>query len=227
VEKTIVSWSGGKDSAYALYKIMESNQLQISGLLTIISDKFRRSSMHGIRSELIQLQTDVLGIPLKKVALPEDCSNRDYAEIMTKTLEEYKNQGIKSMVFADIFLEDVRKYREENLKTAGFKGHWPLWKQESSKIARKFLIEGFKAITVCVDGEKLDRSFVGRKLDHKFLNELPQDVDPCGENGEYHTFVWDGPIFDHPIQVEKGEVIQRKIGDKTFYYCDIFEKSYN
>lgn len=142
MEKTIVSWSGGKDSAYTIHKIKEENRLQISGLLTKVSEKYNRSSMHGVRSELILMQANALGIPLKKVALPADCSNRDYAKIMTETLKEYKKQGIESMVFADIFLEDVRKYREENLKTAGFKGHWPLWKRGSYEIVSEFLDKG-------------------------------------------------------------------------------------
>ncbi len=224
MEKTIVSWSGGKDSAYALYKVKEEGKFRICGLLTTLSKKYGRSSMHGIRSGLIKQQTRSLGIPLNKIFLPHDCSNRDYGKIMQKTLEEYKNQGIESMVFADIFLEEVRNYREENLKAAGFKGYWPLWKEESYKILRKFLNKGFKATVVCVDAEKLGRSFAGKELDYKFLNDLPPDIDPCGENGEYHTFVWDGPIFSRPIQFKKGEIVKRKIGEKTFYYCDIIDK---
>lgn len=224
MEKTIISWSGGKDSAYALYKVKEEGKLRISGLLTTLSKKYGRSSMHGIRSELIELQANALGIRLEKIFLPPNCSNGDYEKIMQRTLKRYKNQGLESIVFADIFLEEVRNYREGNLKTAGFKGHWPLWKEGSNKILRRFLNNGFKATVVCVDGEKLGRSFAGRKLDRKFLNELPPDIDPGGENGEYHTFVWDGPIFNRPIQFKKGEIVERKIGGKTFYYCDIIEK---
>lgn len=220
MERVIVSWSGGKDSAYALRKIEEKERPHAEELLTTIST-YNRSSIHGIRKELIGRQAEELGISLKQVTLPEDCSDQDYEEIMSQVMDGYKERGIKSFVFADVSLEEVRDYREKNLSSAGFKGYWPLWGKDTSEVVRNFLREGFEATVVAVDGNKLDKSLAGRELDQEFLDELPSDVDDCGENGEYHTFVRNGPIFSNPIKVKKGELVERKAEGNLFYYRDL------
>lgn len=193
--------------------------------MTTISEEYKRSSVHGIRYGLIEKQSKEVGVPLEKVWLPEGCSNHDYEKIMTQAMKEYEDRGVEIVAFADIFLEDVRKYREDNLSSTDLEGYWPLWGLDSSKVVSDFLKKGFKATVVCSDGEKLGRAFAGRGLDQKFLDDLPEDVDPCGENGEYHTFVWDGPVFKNPIQIERGEVVEREIDGSLFCYCDILSKT--
>jgi uncharacterized protein (TIGR00290 family) len=218
MENVLVSWSGGKDSAMALYEIIRSKNYQISALLTTATEDYDRISMHGVRRILLERQAAVLGFPLEKVLIPKNASNDEYESNMGQVLAKYKQAGISSVVFGDIFLEDLRKYREDNLAKLDLQGIFPLWKKDTQELARSFIGLGFKAITTCVDTQTLGSQFVGRKIDEQFLSELPASADACGENGEYHSFVYDGPIFKEKIAFSMGEVVLR---DKRFCFCDL------
>ena len=208
--KVIFNWSGGKDSAFCLHKILQSGEYDVMCLLTSISSQYKRVSMHGVRVELMEEQAKQLGIPLVKLEIPENPSMEDYERVLTKQLTQLVPQGAIGSVFGDIFLEDLRKYREKQLATIGLKGIFPLWKIPTDKLVRDFIDAGFKTIVTCVNEKYLDKSFAGRVIDHQFLKDLPPNVDPCGENGEFHTFVFDGPLFKEPIPIELGEVVYRK-----------------
>lgn len=217
-EKILFTWSGGKDSAIALYELRKTKKYRISALLTTITSDYDRISMHGVRRILLERQAESLGYHLEKVYISKNSSDEEYASKMKEALEKYKSMGISSVAFGDIFLEDVRKYREERLSTIGMKAMFPLWKKNTTKLARKFIKLGFKAVVVCVDTSVLSKTFVGRTFDEQFLSELPSAVDPCGENGEFHTFVYDGPNFRKRISHTIGDVVLR---EKRFYYCDL------
>ena len=225
--KTIFNWSGGKDSSLALYNILKDDQFEIFGLLTSINSAFRRVSMHGVREELLDEQASRLKLPLYKLQLPEQPSMDEYNGEMSKMMQGLRNKGFTHSVFGDIFLEDLKKYREEKLEKAGFKAVFPIWKRDTTELVHEFIELGFKTILVCVKAELLDESFAGRIIDKQFLNDLPAGVDPCGENGEFHTFVFDGPIFDHPIDIEIGEKVFKEYkspessGNMGFWFCDI------
>ena len=195
MENVLVSWSGGKDSAIALYEILKSQNYQISALLTTLTEGYDRISMHGVRRILLERQVASLGFPLEKVFISKDASNEEYETNMGSVLTRYMEAGVTSVVFGDIFLEDLRKYREDKLATLGLHGIFPIWQRDTHELARSLTVLGFKAITTCVDTHTLGRQFVGRVIDKQFLSELPSTVDPCGENGEYHSFVSEGPIF--------------------------------
>ncbi len=201
------NWSGGKDSTLALYKILQDKQFEIRYLLTTLNEEADRISMHGVRSELLIAQAEALGIPAKKVHLPASSDIQAYEAVMNAAINELKSEGIRDCIFGDIFLEDLRKYREQKLQEVSISAHFPLWKQDTNELVREFIDLGFKTIVVCVDGSKLSEEFVGRVIDHQFLADLPENVDPCGENGEFHTFVFDGPIFKKPISFETGEKV--------------------
>jgi uncharacterized protein (TIGR00290 family) len=209
-EKAIFNWSGGKDSALALYKIQQTNEFDISCLLTNISERYQRISMHGVRVELLETQAKSIGIPLVKMEIPDMPSMEVYEETMREALINLKKEGITSAIFGDILLEDLRIYRENQLTEVNIKAVFPLWKQSTEMLIHEFLDFGFKTITTCVNEKFLDKSFVGRVIDAEFLKDLPAHVDPCGENGEFHTFVFDGPNFSTPISFEKGGVVLRK-----------------
>lgn len=214
----IFSWSGGKDSALALYELLKAGNYEISSLLTTITEDYDRTSLHGVRRILIERQANSLGFPLEKVFISKDISSEEYETKMREVLTKYLADGISSVVFGDIFLEDVRKYREDNLSKIGLKGIFPIWKKDTTELARIFIGLGFKAVTTCVDSNFLNKAFVGRAFNEKFLTELPPEVDPCGENGEFHSFVYDGPIFRERILYTPGEIVLR---DNRFYYCDL------
>jgi uncharacterized protein (TIGR00290 family) len=216
--KAILSWSGGKDSALALYEIQQAGDYEIKALLTTITEAYDRSSMHGIRRILIEQQADALGIPLERVLLSPVSSNEEYDSRMREFLERHKREGVSAVVFGDIFLEDVRKYREERLASVGMKGIFPLWGRDTTELARTFTQLGFKAVITCVDTEQLDRSYAGRAFDDEMLASLPTGVDPCGENGELHSFVYDGPIFKRAVPHTTGEVVLR---DDRFMFADL------
>ncbi len=217
-EKVLLTWSGGKDSAMALYELETADGYEIAALLTTVTEDYDRISMHGVRATLLEQQAQSLRLPLEKVYITKDASNEEYEEKMRDKLTQYRGQGVFSVVFGDIFLEDVRKYREGNLAEIGMKGVFPLWKRDTNELAHTFVDLGFKAVITCVDSNVLDRGFVGRVFDGQFLSELPGAVDPCGENGEFHSFVYDGPIFRERIAHRKGKVVLR---DSRFYYCDL------
>jgi uncharacterized protein (TIGR00290 family) len=218
VEKVLFTWSGGKDSAAALYEIQKSHGYEISALLTTVTEGYDRISMHGVRNILLEQQAKSLGIPLEKVYITKNASDDEYESKMRDKLMDYKNRGVLSVVFGDIFLEDLRKYREENLAKIDMKGIFPIWERDTAELAHTFIDLGFKAVITCVDSEVLDKDFVGRDFDKQFLSEPPSAVDPCGENGEFHSFVYDGPIFRQTILYKKGDIVLR---DNRYYFCDL------
>jgi uncharacterized protein (TIGR00290 family) len=218
MEKVLVSWSGGKDSAIALHEIIISQEYAISALLTTLTEDYDRISIHGVRRVLLEQQAATLGFPLEKVFIPKDSSNEEYEARMGQVLARYKNSGITAVVFGDIFLDDLRKYREEKLAGLAMKGIFPIWKRDTHELAYSLIPLGFKAITTCVDTQVLGHQFVGRIIDKQFLDELPPGVDACGENGEYHSFVYDGPIFKEPVCCTVGKIVLR---ENRFCYCDL------
>ena len=218
VEKIILTWSGGKDSALTLYELLKKQEYEIAALLTTVTEGYDRISMHGVQRILLEEQAESIGLPLEIIYITQNSSNEEYEARMKEKLMHYKSRGVESVAFGDIFLEDLRSYREENLSKVGMKGVFPLWKRDTAELARTFIELGFRAIVTCVDSDVLDGSFAGRVLDNQFLSDLPSEVDPCGENGEFHSFVYDGPIFRERIGYRKGEVILR---DNRFYYCDL------
>ncbi len=220
MEKVMVAWSGGKDSALALYKIQKEG-LEISALLTTVTEKYNRISMHGVRRILLERQSHALGLPLETVFIPPGSSNEIYETRMAATLAEYAKRGVSTVVFGDVFLEDIRAYRENQLSKMGMRACFPLWGQHSLELAHEFLKLGFKAIITCVDSNALDGSFVGRSFDKEFLSDLPSTVDPCGENGEFHSFVYNGPNFMEQILFTVGKAVVR---DNRFYFCDLIPR---
>ncbi|MPS66481.1 MAG: diphthine--ammonia ligase [Chryseobacterium sp.] len=233
--KAIFNWSSGKDSAFALYKTLQEDQFEITSLLTSINEKFQRISMHGVHVSLLEQQAKSLGFPLIKMELPKEPSMEEYREIMSKTMNQIQSQGITHSIFGDIFLEDLRKYREDQLQSIGMNGVFPLWKIDTTALIHEFLELGFKTIVTCVNETYLDKSFAGRIIDHDFIKDLPENVDPCGENGEFHTFTFDGPIFKNPIDFEIGEIVKKtypkpqtdeneETGEYVFWFCDLISK---
>ena len=217
MERVILAWSGGKDSAMSLYEIQKGKQYEIVSLLTTITKDYDRVSMHGVRRTLIEQQAHSLGLPIEEVFISKDSSNEEYESKMGDVLIKYKNKGVSSVVFGDIFLEGVRTYREENLSKLGMKGVFPLWGRDTAELTRFFISLGFKAVIACLDLKLLAKKFAGRIIDEQFLLELPPNIDPAGENGEYHSFVFDGPIFKKGIAYTLGETVQRD----SFYFCDL------
>ena len=214
----VVSWSGGKDSTLALNEILNNTDYEVHTLITTVTEGYDRISIHGVRNELLEKQVQSIGLPLHKVSIPKDSKNEKYESALKKVLLKFKNERINEIVFGDIFLEDVKKYRDELLDRLDMKGVYPIWKKDSKELARKFIELGFKAVTTCVDFQQIDKKFVGREYDSGFLNDLPNSADHCGENGEFHTFVYDGPLFDKKIEFTKGEIVFR---DDRFYFCDL------
>ena len=201
----------------ALYRILERKEFEVSCLLTTVTDRFHRVSMHGVREELLDLQAQSLGIPLEKIMIPYPCPNQVYEEKMAGVLSAWKLKGVTHVIFGDLFLEDIRKYREEKLSQIEIEPVFPLWLENTATLAKEMLRIGFRAVITCVDPKKLDPSFVGRQFDESFLRDLPAGVDPCGENGEFHTFVYNGPVFKRPIPVNVGELVERD----GFHFADV------
>jgi uncharacterized protein (TIGR00290 family) len=216
-EDVLFCWSGGKDSAMALQALRAAGNCRIAALLTTITEKYDRISMHGVRRVLLERQAEYLGLPLHPVLIPPQCINTIYEERMKEALEQHLARGVRQVAFGDIFLEDLRVYREKNLAQVGMQAIFPIWKRDTRELAREFVRQGFRAIAVCVDPRVIDPSFAGRELDASFFADLPPGVDPCGENGEFHTFVFDGPVFKAPIAVRVGE----KVARDGFYFCDL------
>jgi len=214
----LISWSGGKDSSLALYEIQKSRDYEVAALITTITSDCDRVSMHGLRTILLDEHPSSLNIPLEKIFISKNASNYEYESRLKETLLKYKQFGIRDVVFGDLFLEEIKKYREDLLGKIGMECVFPIWKRDTVKLAKRFIELGFKAITVCVDSNVLGKEFAGREFDEHFLDDLPKAIDPCGENGEFHTFVYDGPIFKSRIGHQLGEIVLR---DGRFYYCDI------
>jgi uncharacterized protein (TIGR00290 family) len=204
-----LSWSGGKDSALALWALREEMEIEPIALLTTLTEDYDRVSMHAVRSELLRAQARATGIELVEIGIPAGCANEVYEERMAQALARPPLDRAGTIAFADLFLADVRAYREERLARADRTGLFPLWGRDTTALAHRFVDVGFEATLVCVDPAQLNPSFVGRRFDESLLADLPEDVDPCGENGEFHTFVHAGPVFAEPIEIEHGEVVMR------------------
>ena len=216
-EPILFCWSGGKDSAMALHTLLQQGDVQIAALLTTVTEGYDRISMHGVRRELLHQQAQSIGLPLHEVLIPPQCVNPTYEARMEEALRIYLDQGVSKVAFGDIFLEDLRAYREKNLSRLDMTAIFPIWKRDTSELIRSFHANKFRAVAVCIDSKILAPSFAGRELDASFFRDLPREADPCGENGEFHTFVFDGPILKSPIQVRTGEVVNRD----GFVFCDL------
>jgi len=215
--KAVVSWSSGKDSAWALHEIRRAGALEVVGLLTTVTSEFARVSMHAVREELLDLQAASLGLPCRKVRIPWPCPNETYEAEMARALADVRAAGVTRIVFGDLFLADIRAYREEKLAGSGIEPVFPLWGRDTARLAREMLDGGLCATITCVDPRQLDGAFAGRDFDAALLAELPPGVDPCGERGEFHTFAWAGPMFGRPVPVIRGEVVTRE----GFVFADL------
>lgn len=244
--KAIFCWSGGKDSSYCLHKVLTEKLFDVKYLLTTVNDKFKRISMHGVREELLDEQAESIGIPLLKVRVAEG-TNDEYEKQMEAVLSKAKSEGINNVIFGDIFLEDLRIYRENNLTRMEMKGIFPLWKINTTYLINDFIKRKFKSVVCCINDGYLGERWIGRKIDKSFIKQLPATVDPCGENGEYHTFCYDGPLFKKKINFTVGEKVYKALETKTdtvyaplanvttkgFWFCDLLlstvrtEKSIN
>ncbi|WP_242689138.1 diphthine--ammonia ligase [Pedobacter sp. SYSU D00535] len=227
--KAAMFWSGGKDSALALYKVLKSYpQLRVEYLVTTISEEFRRISMHGVRESLLDVQAQCLQIPLYKMIMPGRATNEAYEESLAKTFEFLKEQGVSHVIYGDIFLEDLKMYREAFLQKHHLSGIFPLWKQDTSLLLQEFLSLGFKTITCCVSNKYLSVAFLGKVIDQVFIEQLPAGVDLCGENGEYHTFCFDGPLFKKAVTFREGvkefralNVNSEEVATEGFWFIDL------
>jgi uncharacterized protein (TIGR00290 family) len=220
-EKVVVAWSGGKDSALALYEVLNAGSYEVLELLTTVTRDYDRISIHGVRRALVEQQANALGFPLEVTFISKGASDAEYETELLKALKRQRDSGASSVVFGDIFLEDVRKYRERLLPKVDMNGIFPLWKRDTQVLARQFINLGFKAEITSIDTTVLGKAFAGREYDEKFLSDLPANVDPCGENGEFHSFVYDGPIFHERVLLTKGEIVLR---ENRFYFCDLLPK---
>lgn len=230
--KTYMNWSSGKDSSMALYAMQQDPSLRIDRLLTTVNKTHERVSMHGLRTSLLQAQAQAIGLPLDIIELSETADMPEYNHLMKTKLDELSAVGYSDTIFGDIFLEDLRRYRQDMLAPYGFQVHFPLWQKDTRQLLNEFIAQGFAAIVVCINANSLDKRFVGRRIDAAFIDELPADVDPCGENGEFHTFCYDGPIFAHRVEFEIGEKVYRTYSapktdtnpnaeDYGFWFCDL------
>lgn len=235
VKKTYFNWSSGKDSAMALHRLLQDTQFSVEHLLTSMNTHYDRVSMHGVRRALLDEQLRAINLPYSTLELPAEPTMEEYEAIIGAKMQELKSLGFTDTGFGDIFLEDLRNYREEKLSTVGIRAHFPLWQEDTTTLLHQFIDDGFRSIVVCCNDELLGKSWVGREITHDFIDDLPENVDPCGENGEFHTFCFDGPIFSHPIQFELGEIIKREYPRPNatehtsntvgFWFCDLLPKS--
>ncbi|GAB5417813.1 MAG: diphthine--ammonia ligase [Crocinitomicaceae bacterium] len=226
--KTYFNWSTGKDSAMALHQLLKDDNYRVDQLLTSVNAAYDRVTMHGLRRSLMKAQIESIGIPCNTIELPENPDMETYGKLMKEGVETLKKKGYATAGFGDIFLEDLRKYREEQLAQLAIDCVFPLWKRDTKELMQEFIDLGFKAIVVCINGQVLDESFVGREVDASFIKDLPENVDPCGENGEFHTFCYDGPIFKHPVAFEIGEKTYREYPAPNknepnygYWFCDL------
>jgi len=208
-KKTLLSWSSGKDSAWTLYQLQQDQDIELLGLVTTVNQTHQRVAMHAVRVELLEQQAAAANLPLYIIPIPHPCSNDEYNQAMSSFFESIKGLGITHMAFGDLYLEDIRQYRIENLKPTGLEPLFPLWLKPTGQLAQQMLEAGLKTHITCVDPKQLPASFVGREYNQQFLDELPAGVDPCGENGEFHSFAYAGPMFKYPIGISFGEVVER------------------
>ncbi|MGO9201716.1 MAG: diphthine--ammonia ligase [Limisphaerales bacterium] len=240
-EKIVFCWSGGKDSALALNRIMRDQRYELVSLLTTCNEHFQRVSMHGVRLELLDRQAESIGLPLEKIFVSRRSSNEEYQQKMSACLLAHQAGGVTGCAFGDIFLEDLKRWREENLARVGMRGVFPIWKVDSRELIREFLALGFGTVICCVNDAYLDETAVGRTIDEEFIRSLPANVDPCGENGEFHSFAFAGPVFQQPVKFKVGEKVYRPVeaappansnstcvcrtsgprATKGFWFCDL------
>jgi uncharacterized protein (TIGR00290 family) len=207
--KAWLAWSSGKDSAWALHTVRKTGEVNVVGLLTTLNCDYARVAMHAVRENLVEMQAAAVGLPLVKVPIPAQCRNQDYEQAMSSAMERARAEGVFHILFGDLFLEDIRAYREKHLAACGMKAVFPLWRKDTRLLAKEMLESGLSAYITCVDPTKLDRSFAGLRFDAELLGELPREVDPCGENGEFHTFACAGPMFRRSLPIDVGEIVER------------------
>jgi uncharacterized protein (TIGR00290 family) len=208
-ERILLAWSSGKDSAWALHTLRQDPRIEVVGLLTTVSEAHDRVAMHAVRRALLERQAEAAGLPVTAVAIPSPCPNEVYEDAMRRALAGARAAGITGVAFGDLFLEDVRRYRERQMEGTGLVPHFPLWQRPTAALAEEMIRSGLRARLTCVDPRVMPAELAGEAFDRALLGRLPRGVDPCGENGEFHTFAWDGPMFRHPIGIMKGEVVTR------------------
>ena len=216
-KNTLLSWSSGKDSAWALHLLRQRSDVEVVGLMTTVNQLHRRISIHAVRCELLERQAEAVGLPLHLIDLPHPCANAQYEQAMSEFIGRAKRRGVECMAFGDLFLEDIKEYREAKLSGTGITPLFPLWLTPTDKLAREMIRSGLRAVVTCVDPRQLPASFAGREFNEQFLIDLPTGVDPCGERGEFHTFAFDGPMFGEAVEVEVGEIVERE----GFVYADV------
>ncbi len=216
----LLSWSGGKDSTLAL-RALRSRGIGVKALLTTVTEGYERISMHGVRRDLLHEQASSLGLAVEEVWIPKNSPNATYEQRMRAVLEKYLAMGVKKVAFGDLFLEDIRSYREKRLAEIGMKGIFPVWHRDTRRFARQFVKLGFRAVTCCIDPKQIPKEFCGVPYDDGFLDRLPEGVDPCGERGEFHTFVFNGPLFARRVEFDVGKVVLRR----GFYFADLLPKA--
>ncbi len=207
--KTLLSWSSGKDSAWSLHTLKQNKTIELCGLFTTINEEYDRVAMHGVRTQILKAQAKAAELPLHVISLPNPCPNEIYEERMGAFIKQAKVDHIEGMAFGDLFLEDIRAYREGNLKDTGIEPLFPIWGLDTAELAMEMISGGLETYITCVDSRQLDGAFAGRRFDEAFLSDLPEGVDPCGENGEFHTMVVGGPMFNHRLQIKPGEIVDR------------------
>lgn len=217
LKPVLMSWSGGKDSCLALYEIQRAQNYRVAALLTTITRDYDRISMHGVRRVLLEQQAASVGLPLHQILITKDATNQEYETKMEEAFSAYREHGVDRVVFGDLFLEEIRAYRDQFLGRHGMRGLYPVWMRNTTELIREFIELGFRAVITCVNGEALDASFAGLMIDEDFLSALPSHVDPCGENGEFHSFVFDGPVFREAVRFSLGERVARG----PFWFCDL------
>ncbi len=213
----MISWSTGKDSAWAYYKISQQSDYNVLGLFCTVNKKYSRTAMHAVRIELLEMQAKSIGLPLDIIEIPYPCSNDDYERIMGEFIEKVKQRNIECFVFGDLFLEDIRAYREDKLKNTGITPVFPLWNIPTDELAEEMIEHGLKAVITCIDPKQIDKKYAGKTFNSAFLESLPEQVDPCGENGEFHSYVFEGPMFKKNININVGESVERD----GFVFCDV------
>ena len=220
-KRTLLSWSSGKDSAWALHKLQQSKEIEVIGLFTTINRVHRRVAMHAVSNRLLRAQAQAVGFPLEELEIPYPCSDAEYAQVMERFLAEAATHDIEKIAFGDLALEEIRRYREQKMRHTGIEPLFPIWGIPTNDLSKELIEVGFRMLITCIDPRSVPREFIGREYDKTFLEELPDHVDPCGENGEFHTFVFDGPIFKAPLQVKPGRIVERD----GFVFADVVQQS--
>ena len=216
-KQIILSWSSGKDSAWTLYQLQQDPDYEVVGLVTTVNQKYQRVAMHGVREQILQQQADAAGLPLHALNIPSPCTNKEYEAVMQNFIRVMQKNGIEYMAFGDLYLEDIRQYREKQLEGSGITPVFPLWLKPTRALAKEMIDGGLEATITCIDPKKLSASFAGRRFNYDFINDLPEQIDPCGENGEFHSCVHNGPMFHHPIGITTGDVVERD----NFVFADL------